>query len=80
MGTYSYLINNKNIDKFYDNFNHLYLPTDLIIKDLINNDKINALILYPSIILQNNKEYPSEISRRNKSLLFKYLKNKKINK
>jgi GR25 family glycosyltransferase involved in LPS biosynthesis len=80
-GTHAYLINNKNINKIYSNFNYLLFQTDLIFKDLINNDKLNCLILEPSIVLQNYKEYPSEIFRRksNNFFLLKYLKKKKSN-
>jgi len=79
-GTYGYLINNKNINKLYDTFNHLYVPTDLIMKDLIDSEKINGFVLAPCIVIQNFKEFPSEIIRRNNNLLLKYLKNKKIRK
>jgi len=78
-GTHAYLINNKNINKIYSNFNNLLFQTDLIYKYLIDNDKINGLILEPSIVLQNYKEYPSEIfvKKVNKMFLLKYLKKKK---
>lgn len=79
-GTYGYLINNKNINKLYDSFNHLYVPTDLIMKDLIDSEKINGFVLAPCIVIQNFKEFPSEIIKRNNNLLIKYLKNKKIKK
>ena len=62
----------------YEYFSYLNQPTDLIMKDLIDNQKINAFILKPSVVLQNNNEYPSEIIRRNKNLnILKYLKKNK---
>jgi len=81
-GTHGYIINNKNINKFYEHFSYFNKETDVLIKDLINDNKLNGFIINPSIVIQNHTEFPSEIYRRSKNygFILKYLKNKKINK
>ena len=79
-GTHAYLINNKNLNKFYNHFNYFYTATDTLIKNLINCDKVKGYVIYPSIAMQNNKEYPSEIIRKNNKSLLTYLKIKRCKK
>lgn len=75
-GTHGYIINNKNINKFYQHFNYFNTPTDTLIKNLINDNKINGFIINPSIVVQNHKSFPSEIYRKSKNygFILKYIK------
>jgi hypothetical protein len=79
-GTYGYVINNKKINNFYENFSNFNSYTDIIIKNLINDDKIVAYVVNPCIVIQNYEEFPSQIIRKKSNILLKYLKNIKTKK
>jgi glycosyl transferase family 25 len=53
-GTHGYLVNIKNINKIYDNLLNFNLAIDNKYKELINNNILNAYIIYPVIIGINN--------------------------
>ena len=49
-GLYGYIINNKNIDKIFDNLNKIVKPIDNAIQDLSYNKIFNTIIIYPHLI------------------------------
>jgi GR25 family glycosyltransferase involved in LPS biosynthesis len=49
-GTHAYIINNKNIDKIYRNLLTINYAIDNKYKDLINQNVLNAYIIYPVIV------------------------------
>jgi GR25 family glycosyltransferase involved in LPS biosynthesis len=49
-GTHAYIINNKHINKIYKNLLKINNAIDNKYKDLINNNILNAYIIYPVII------------------------------
>jgi GR25 family glycosyltransferase involved in LPS biosynthesis len=79
-GTYGYIINNKNINNFYEKFSYFNSYTDIIIKNLIIDNQITAFVINPCIVIQNFKEFPSQIIRKKSNIILKYLKNIKIKK
>lgn len=54
IGTHALLINNKNAKKIYNNLLNINDPIDIKLDKLINKNKLNYYIIYPSIVIQNN--------------------------
>ena len=58
-GCHGYLINNKNIDKIIENTEYIDRPIDTQIFDLLKINKLNILVLYPTIVNQGGSCYSS---------------------
>jgi glycosyl transferase, family 25 len=52
-GTHGYLINNKNIPKYYHYLKEMSLPIDIIYQQLIRNNAINGFVISPCLVSQN---------------------------
>lgn len=52
-GSYAYLINNNSLDKIINLINKIDKPIDIKYEELIKNKKINALVIFPTIINAN---------------------------
>jgi len=63
-GMHAYIINNKNINKIYTNLLEINMAIDNKYKYLIDNKKLTAFVIYPSIAGQNNFEYKSTVNRK----------------
>ena len=53
-GTHAIVINNKNIDKIIGETNHINMAIDEKLKVLSMYNKLNILVLYPCIVIQND--------------------------
>jgi glycosyl transferase family 25 len=54
-GTHAYIVNNKNIDKIINNLNIIKKPIDNAIQDLSINKLFNTIVMYPNLVIQNEK-------------------------
>jgi GR25 family glycosyltransferase involved in LPS biosynthesis len=54
LGTHALLINNKNAQKIYKNLLNINKPIDNLMEQLINENKLNSYVIYPSLVIQNN--------------------------
>ena len=54
-GTHGYIINNKNIDKIFDNLNKIVKPIDNAIQDLSYDSVFNTIVIYPNLINQQEQ-------------------------
>ena len=54
-GTHGYIINNKNIDKIFDNLNKIVKPIDNAIQDLSYNKIFNTIVIYPNLVNQQDQ-------------------------
>lgn len=74
-GTHAYIINNKNINKIYNNLFDLDIEVDNKYKYLIDNKKLIGLVIYPCIAFQN-KNYKSTVNRKvyHNNILYKLKK------
>jgi len=54
-GTHGYIINNKNIDKIFDNLNKIVKPIDNAIQDLSYDSVFNTIVIYPNLINQQDQ-------------------------
>ena len=56
IGTHAILINNKNIEKIIKVTSDIDMAIDLKIDSLVKNNKINVLVMYPTIVIQESKD------------------------
>jgi len=54
-GTHGYIVNNKNIDKIINNLNIIKKPIDNSIQDLSISKVFNTIVIYPNLVIQNEK-------------------------
>jgi len=54
-GTHGYIVNNKNIDKIINNLNIIKKPIDNSIQDLSISKVFNTIVMYPNLVIQNEK-------------------------
>jgi GR25 family glycosyltransferase involved in LPS biosynthesis len=54
IGTFAYLINNKNIDKLIELIKIIDSPIDVKLDNLIKNNFINAYVIYPNLVSYNH--------------------------
>ena len=54
-GTYCYMVNNKNIGKIISETEDIDMPIDLKINDLYNKNKLNVLVMYPTIVAHSSE-------------------------
>jgi GR25 family glycosyltransferase involved in LPS biosynthesis len=59
IGTHSYLVNNKKIDKIINSTKYMDAPIDIKIQDLSRRNELNVLVIYPSIVTQKGSQYSS---------------------
>ena len=53
-GTHAILINNKNAQKIYNKLLNINDSIDIVLDKLINNNKLNYYVIYPSLVIQDN--------------------------
>ena len=54
LGTHALLINNKNALFIYNNLLNINGPIDNLLEKLINENKLNYYVIYPSLVIQDN--------------------------
>ena len=64
-GTHAMLINHKNIDKIIENLKFIKVPIDVEYTQLCRSDKINADVIFPHIVNQQNEKLTSTIQTEN---------------
>jgi GR25 family glycosyltransferase involved in LPS biosynthesis len=64
IGTHAYIINNKNINKFYNYLTNIDKPIDRKFEQIINENIIKGYVHYPSLVSQDNIKFKSEIRDR----------------
>lgn len=55
VGTHALLINNKNAEKIYKNLLNIDKPIDIALDSLTNENKLTSYVIYPSLVIQDNK-------------------------
>jgi glycosyl transferase family 25 len=55
LGTHALLINNKNALSIYKNILNINHAIDQVLEKLINENKLNVYVIYPSLVFQNAK-------------------------
>jgi glycosyl transferase family 25 len=64
IGCYSYLINNKNINKIIENTNFIDMPIDTKLNNLSKSNKINIMLLYPVIVNPYGSSYSTIVDNK----------------
>ena len=59
-GCHAYLINNKNAQQIYNKLLNINNPIDNLFDALINENKLNYYVIYPSMVIQDNS-FESEL-------------------
>ena len=60
LGCHAYLINNKNAQQIYNKLLNINNPIDNLFENLINQNKLNYYVIYPSLVIQDNS-FESEL-------------------
>jgi hypothetical protein len=53
-GTHAYIINNNSASKILNYIININNPFDIVLKKLIDEDILDAYVIYPSLVIQNN--------------------------
>jgi len=53
IGTHCYIVNNKHIEKIISETKDIDMPIDLKIDDLYKKNKLNVLVMFPTIVIQS---------------------------
>jgi glycosyl transferase family 25 len=64
IGAHGYIINNRNINKFYNKLTNIDKPIDRKFEQIINENIIKGYVHYPSLVSQDNIKFKSQIRDR----------------